>query len=76
MKFLMQLTKTDYNCDVYPQVTVYQETNNFGDQFLTFRKESISGEVTTYYATFDEGQWVTSKRGLLNVYNRVSKRDL
>lgn len=75
MKYLMQLSKdtTTTTSEMFPKITVFTEINNFGDQQLTFRKEELDGSVSTYYAYFQENSHVTSRKGLLNVYKRVSK---
>lgn len=56
----------------YPQVIAYYETNNMGDQLLTFRKENKDGSVNEIQSIRYEGEHIFSKKDLLAEYNLLT----
>lgn len=41
----------------HPELIAYQESNNFGDQIITFRHEAVNGEITEKSISSPEGNW-------------------
>lgn len=55
----------------YPDLIVYQSTNNMGDQVLTFKYEGLDGSYpNTLNLSFPEGLWTDwTKENLLWLWN-------
>ena len=56
----------------YPELIVYQESNSFGDQILTFVFENKNGSKIKAYENFCEGNWANfTKKEMLCLWKAV-----
>lgn len=56
--FILLKGKNHYSC------MVFQESNNFGDQRLCFRYETVLGVYKYHHETCPEGNWIDTKEML------------
>lgn len=56
----------------HPELVVYQDGNNFGDQIIIFRHEAKNGKITEKAKSFREGNWMPfEKKSLLKLWAQL-----